>query len=67
MSNLYQTFAEWYQNKDKISPEARHTVEVIIKDSGLSTDNIEALNNVTKLYLSENAISDLRPLKSDVC
>jgi len=64
MSNADQTFAEWYENKNNISSEARHTIEVIIKESGISTDNLEALNNVTKLYLSENKISDLRPLSA---
>jgi len=49
-----------------LSPEAKHTVEVLLEEA--ETTDCDAadgkLSGLTKLDLSDNSISDLQPLQS---
>jgi len=51
MSQAYKTFSEWYENRNNISPGVRHTVEVILQQPWVKTDNLEALTNLRSLKL----------------
>ena len=66
MGNMRRTFADWCRQKADLSPEAKRTVEVLLK----SVDTIECdvanqtLSSLTALYLHNNQISDIKPLES---
>ncbi|AFY38360.1 Tetratricopeptide TPR_1 repeat-containing protein [[Leptolyngbya] sp. PCC 7376] len=60
----YQTFAEWCQNQDQISEDARHTVQVLLGQVG-TTDCDTAqtlLSGVPLLALPGQNIRDVRPI-----
>ena len=61
-----KTFADWCREKDSLSPEAKHTVEVLLKTAG--TTECDAANqkllSLTELSLDNNQISDIKPLAS---
>ncbi len=61
-----KTFADWCHQKADLSPEAKHTVEVLLKKAG--TTDCDAANqkllSLTALSLSNNKISDIKPLES---
>ena len=61
-----KTFAEWCREKNSLSPEAKHTVEVLLKKA--ETTECDAANQklltLTELYLGSNQISDIKPLQS---
>ncbi|MEG3987624.1 leucine-rich repeat domain-containing protein, partial [Microcoleus sp. S28C3] len=61
-----QTFANWCYEKASLSPETKHTVEVLLKKAG--TTECEAadrqLSSLTKLKLDKNQIRDIKPLAS---
>ena len=64
--NSRQTFADWCRQKDSLSPEAKHTVDVLLKEAK-TTECDEAnqkLSSLTKLSLERNEISDIKPLES---
>ena len=64
--NSRQTFAYWCRQKDSLSPEAKHTVEVLLEEAG-TTECDEAdrtLSSLTELQLYNNQISDIKPLAS---
>ncbi len=61
-----KTFADWCRQKAALSPETKHTVEVVLKEVG-TTDCDEADRNLSSrqmLNLSDNQISDTKPLTS---
>jgi internalin A len=60
----FSSFADWCKHKDSLSEEARHTVEVLLKEAGTSDCNEaeKVLSNLTELYLYDNPITDLTPL-----
>ena len=61
-----RTFADWCREKDSLSPEAKHTVEMLLKEAG--TTECDAANQklsiLTELDLNNNEISDIKPLES---
>lgn len=62
----FKTFADWCLNQEKLSPAAKHTVEVLLKRVR-ETDCQQANDQLYKqggLNLSDRKISDLRPLRS---
>jgi hypothetical protein len=66
LTETFQSFADWCRHKDHLSPAAKHTVEVLLREAG-TTDCHEAeliLMNRTKLNLHNNQITDLNPLST---
>jgi internalin A len=63
---IAQTFTEWCQQKANLSQQRRRTVEVLLQVA--KTQNCDQANqtltNLTKLYLGENQISDIKPLSN---
>ena len=61
-----KTFADWCREKASLSPETKHTVEVMLRKS--KTTECDAadrkLSSLTELYLDNNEISDIKPLQS---
>ena len=61
-----KTFADWCRQKADLSPETQHTVEVLLKK--VWTTDCDAANqklsSLTSLSLSNNKISDIKPLES---
>src|SRR6476661_9787382 len=58
------SFADWCQHKNRLTKEARHTVEMLLEIAGTS-DCDEAqklLLNLTEIHLNENQITDINPL-----
>jgi internalin A len=64
--NSRRTFADWCRQKADLSPEAKHTVEVLLQQAG--TTECDAANqtllSLTGLLLPNNQISDIKPLES---
>ena len=60
------TFADWCRQKADLSPETKHTVEVLLKEAGTTDCDVanQKLSSLTALRLSENQISDIKPLAS---
>ena len=61
-----KTFGDWYREKASLSPEAKHTVEVLLKEAQ-TTNCAEAnqeLSSMTTLNLFLEPISDIKPLQS---
>ncbi|MFB2897378.1 leucine-rich repeat domain-containing protein [Aerosakkonemataceae cyanobacterium BLCC-F50] len=66
LTETFQSFADWCRHKDHLSPAAKHTVEVLLREAG-TTDCHEAeliLMSRTKLNLHCNQITDLNPLST---
>ncbi|MEW6497433.1 MAG: leucine-rich repeat domain-containing protein, partial [Cyanobacteriota bacterium] len=59
-------FVDWCLNQEKLSPDAKHTVEVLLEKAGTTQcDRAEnKLSTLIKLDLSSSQIADLRPLSS---
>jgi internalin A len=62
----YNSFAQWCANKNKLSPETRHTVEVLLWHSRTTVcEKAERiLMKRINLQLGNSEIVDLRPLSS---
>jgi internalin A len=61
-----KTFAQWCQQKNDLSSEAKYTIDVLLRRSG-TKDCQQADRNLSKLNqlnLNSNQISDSRPLAS---
>ena len=60
----FSSFADWCKHKDSLSPAARHTVELLLKQAGTSDCNEaeKVLFNLTRLNLYNNQITDIKPL-----
>jgi Leucine-rich repeat (LRR) protein len=61
-----KTFGDWCREKASLSPEARHTVEVLLKEAGTTECDAanRKLSSLTELDLRGNQISDIKPLQS---
>ena len=59
--NMRRTFADWCRQKADLSPEAKHTVEVLLKQA--ETTECDAaylkLSSLTELDLTNNLLSDV--------
>ncbi len=64
--NIKQTFAYWCREKKFLNPEAKHTVEVLLKKVNTTECDVasQKLSALTALNLSSNEISDIKPLVS---
>lgn len=66
LGNSKRTFADWCRQKADLSPETKHTVDVLLKEAG--TNDCDAadrkLSSLTKLDLFDNQIGDIQPLAS---
>src|SRR4028118_1419864 len=62
--NSRRTFAHWCRQKASLSPEAKHTVEMLLKEAGTTECDAadRELSSFTALGLSDNSISDIKPL-----
>src|SRR4028118_516790 len=64
--NMRRTFADWCRQKADLSPEAKHTVEVLLQKA--ETTECDAadreLSSLTELFLYGNQIRDIKPLES---
>ena len=64
--NMRRTFADWCRQKADLSPEAKHTVEMLLKAAG--TTECDAANQTLSsrkgLILEDTQISDIKPLES---
>ena len=62
----YNSFMDWCMNRERLSPDARRTMSVILQQAG--TFNCarasENLMNISQLDLSTSQISDISPLQS---
>jgi len=59
-------FVDWCLNKDSLSPQTRHTVDVLLQKAD-TTDCKQADNKLSflsELDLNKNQIADLKPLSS---
>ena len=64
--NSRRTFADWCRQKADLSPEAKHTVEMLLKEAGTiecDAANLK-LSSLTELDLSNNHLGDIKPLES---
>ena len=61
-----KTFADWCRQKANLSPEIKHTVEVLLKQAGTTECDAanQKLSSLTALFLWDNQISDIKPLES---
>src|SRR4028118_1747991 len=64
--NSRRTFADWCREKDSLSPEAKHTVEVLLRQAGTTECDAadRTLSSLTELDLENYQISDIKPLAS---
>ena len=64
--NSRRTFADWCRQKADLSPETKHTVDVLLQKAETTDCDVgdQQLSNLTELYLGENQISDIKPLAS---
>jgi len=58
------SFADWCKHKNRLTREARHTVEMLLEIAGTSDcdEAQKVLLNLTELHLNENQITDINPL-----
>jgi len=61
-----RTFADWCREKDFLSPEAKHTVEMLLEKVETTECDVasQKLSTLTELQLVSNQISDIKPLTS---
>jgi len=64
--NMRRTFADWCRQKADLSPEAKHTVEVLLKEAATTECDAanQKLSSLTALNLYDRKISDIKPLES---
>ncbi|MEP6517201.1 leucine-rich repeat domain-containing protein [Microcoleus vaginatus] len=64
--NSRRTFADWCRDRASLTPEVKHTVDVLLKEAG--TTECDAANqkvsSFTYLSLYNNQISDIKTLES---
>ncbi len=61
-----KTFAEWCREQDYLSPEAKHTVDMLLKIAGTTEcdEGDRQLSNITGISFTKQGISDIKPLAS---
>ena len=61
-----KTFGDWCRNKASLSPGAKHTVEVLLREAETTDCNAanQKLLSLTELLLDNNDIRDIEPLQS---
>jgi internalin A len=59
-------FADWCREKASLSPEAKYTVEVLLKKAETTECDVanQKLSSLAALYIAYNQISDVKPLES---
>ena len=64
--NSRRTFADWCRQKADLSPEAKRTVELLLQYAETTECDAanQKLSSLTQLALSNNQISDIKPLES---
>ena len=64
--NSRRTFADWCREKDSLSPEAKHTVEVLLEEARTTECDAadRTLSSLTELDLENYQIGDIKPLAS---
>jgi internalin A len=64
--NSRRTFADWCRQKAALSPETKHTVDVLLKEAETTNCDVADRNLSWRsmLDLSDNKISDIKPLAS---
>jgi internalin A len=64
--NSRRTFADWCRQKADLSPEAKHTVEVLLQKAETTECDAadQELSGLIELDLSSKEISDIKPLES---
>jgi len=64
--NSKRTFADWCRQKADLSPEAKHTLEMLLKEAGTAECDAanQTLSSLAALYLWNNPIGDIKPLES---
>jgi len=64
--NMRRTFADWCRQKADLSPEAKYTVEELLKEAGTTECDAanQKLSSATALFLWDNLLSDIKPLES---
>src|SRR4028119_860416 len=64
--NNRRTFADWCREKADLSPEAKHTVEVLLRQAETTECDVadREFSSLTELTLNDNKISDIKPLAS---
>ncbi|HEY9301284.1 MAG TPA: leucine-rich repeat domain-containing protein, partial [Phormidium sp.] len=64
--NSRRTFADWCREKADLSPEAKHTVEMLLKEAETTECDAanQRLSSADVLFLWDNQISDIKPLES---
>jgi len=56
----------WCRQKDLLTPEAKHTVELLLEKVGTTNCDAAAqkLSSLTSLYLDGSKVTDIKPLAS---
>ena len=64
--NSRRTFADWCRQKADLSPEAKHTVEVLLQYAQTTECDAanQTLSSLKGLILEHAQISDIKPLES---
>jgi internalin A len=59
-----RTFADWCLNKNKVSAQTKHTVNLLLQEAKTQDCHqaSKVLSTLTQLYLPNNQITDLKPL-----
>jgi internalin A len=60
------SFADWCKHKNRLTKEARHTVEILLEIAGTSDcdEAQKVLLNLTELHLNKNQITDITSLSA---
>jgi internalin A len=63
-NTTFKTFTDWCKNKEHLTPEAQHTIEVVLKTARIEDcDRVgDLLTRLTELKLSHRDIKDISPL-----
>ncbi len=64
--NMRRTFADWCRQKADLSPQAKYTVEELLKQAETTECDVanQRLSSANALFLWDNQISDIKPLES---
>ena len=61
-----KTFADWCRQKADLSPDTKHTVDVLLREAETTDcdEGYRKLSSLTELNLNFNQIIDIKPLQS---